>query len=142
MDTVTYVTIVKVKEPLSPAAIRDGATLVRTMDRLNLCPRAAFWSFDPDEEKWSLHVGSEELQSTGPLKAYDKIQHAIDVCREEDAEYALKLPDTSIIALDDPLVRALGTAFRTGMEIRNTRYAGGVIDRVYVNDVLIYRMAV
>jgi hypothetical protein len=116
--------------------IEDGKLLVQALDETGIDVQAALWFYDSDSEDWRLLIASHTLQAQGPLGAYATIQTALDAIPHQ----SLALSGVRVISPDDPLIKALRMAIRTGPGIAGIRFSRNVIDHVFIEDAYIYRV--
>jgi hypothetical protein len=128
-----------VKEYLSPEMIEAGAQLITKLDAMGLPMSAALWLFDDEINEWRLLIASPEREKSGSRSIYEKIQEA----RRALGDKAAAAP-MSLITLVDPnqeLIRAFREGMPTGEGISRLRFTKRVVNRRYVDDALIYRIA-
>jgi hypothetical protein len=61
-----------VARALTPDMIDAGEKFVDTLKRNRYSLRAAFWMINPPDESWRLILASDEVNSVGRLKAYER----------------------------------------------------------------------
>jgi hypothetical protein len=127
-----------VKEYLSPEMIEAGAQLIAKLDTMELPISAALWLFDDEINEWRLLIASPEV-SSGVGDIYEKIRAA----RAALGDKADAVPILTIDLVDpnQELVRAFRKEMPTGEGISRLRFTKRVVNRRYVDDALIYRIA-
>jgi hypothetical protein len=132
------VTEVVVKEALSSEMISAGAELTRRLDEATFTVSASLWLYIPDANAWRLIIGSPEVRTNGPKKAYRQIQIVISKMPEDQPKIQLK--DVSVIDSNDPLITLLRLAIVTREGISNIRLKQNVINGVLIEEAYIYRL--
>lgn len=132
------VTEVVVKESLSSEMISAGAELARRLDDARFIVSAALWFYIPEAGAWRFIIGSPEVRTQGPKKAYKVIQSVISKMSDEQSIIPLK--DVTVVDSNDSLISLLRGAIRTGDGISNIRFSHNVINGVLIEDAYIYRI--
>jgi hypothetical protein len=125
-----------VKEPFTEEMKQAGAELTRRLDEAKWPVVASFWYFVPEENQWQLIFASPKLLSDGPKKAYETIRHVSDTLRE----HFPSLEHISVVAPNDELVRALGSAIQTGWTISGIRFSRNTVNGKFIEDAYLYRV--
>ncbi len=134
------VTEVLVKDALSNEMISAGAELVSKLDEADFIVNAAFWFYLSEVNAWRLIIGSPEVRTHGPKKAYKSVQAVLS--KMSDPIYKIALKDIGLLDSKDPLVRLLKSAIGTSATgISGIRFTHNVIDGVLIEDAHIYRNA-
>jgi hypothetical protein len=121
---------------LVDSLIKDGERLVQALDQASIDVQAALWFYDSDSEDWRLIIASHSLQSQGPLEAYAAVQAVLDTIPHR----TFALSSVRVMSPEDPLIKALRSAIRTGPGIAGIRLSRNVIDHVFIEDAYIYRV--
>jgi hypothetical protein len=133
------VTEVVVKESLSTDMISAGAELTRLLDESRLIVSASLWLYIPETNVWRFVIGSPEVRTHGPRKAYKKIQSVVSKMSEDQPKIPLK--DITVVDSNDPLISLLRVAIgTTGNVISDIRVTHNVINGVLIEDAYIYRI--
>lgn len=132
-------TEVVVKESLSSEMISAGAELTRRLDDARFIVSASLWFYIHETNTWRFIIGSPEVRTHGPKKAYKQVQSVISSIPEEQPKIPLK--DITVVdSNDDPLIALLRVAVRTGDENSGIRLSRHAINGVLIEDAYIYRI--
>jgi hypothetical protein len=117
--------------------INAGRELVQLLDESGFPVTAAAWIYFPDIEEWRLVVGtpraSQKLQD-----AYLDIAVAMDA--RGDLRKRIDLARLKLVPPTDRMLQAMGRAVSvTGLG--TMRFQRSVINGIYIDDALIYRLA-
>lgn len=119
--------------------IRAGNRLVKLLDEKKYPVFAALWLYRPEFEDWRLLIGSAKVDDQGSRQAYRELQRAITKGR---ATPGVHVSDVSLVGADDAFLRLLGRAIRTDPNaVSEIRFTKNMVDGVFVEDALIYRLA-
>jgi hypothetical protein len=132
------VTEMVVKESLSSEMISAGAELTRRLDEARFIVSASLWFYIPETNTWRFIIGSPEVRTLGPKKAYKQVQSVIS--KMPEAQPKIPLKDITVIDSSDPLVSLLRVAIGTATGISSIRFAHNVINGVLIEDAYIYRI--
>ncbi|MBN2024575.1 MAG: hypothetical protein JW809_17480 [Pirellulales bacterium] len=124
-------------ETLVGADIELGAELIRRLDRADFGVHAALWLFRTEEEQWRLMIATPRFDEEGPKRAYRRLQR---VLRTSKPSLELSLLQIGLVSPEDPLIKTLGLAVKTGDGISQIRFSRNTINGVYIPDALIYRV--
>lgn len=117
--------------------ITEGRTLLELLDAAQLGVDAAYWLLLPNGE-WRLFLHAPFVDSLGTKAAYRKL---LDALRNSSLESALSPRTISLVTTSDPTLRLLRSAVTTeGKGIHTIRFTGNVINGVYVEDAILYRL--
>ena len=130
---------VVVKESLSSEMISAGAELTRRLDEARFIVSASLWFYIPEINTWRLIIGTPEVRTNGPKKAYKQVQSVVSKMPEDQPKILLK--DITVIDSNDPLVALLRIAIRTGDGISGIRFTHNAINGVVIEDAYIYRIS-
>jgi hypothetical protein len=125
-----------VKEALTDAMIRGGASLTSKLDESGFPVLGAFWLFDPEENHWKLMIVSPEVTTSGPKDSYEAISGALGALQHHFTD----LQFITVVAPNYPLVRALATAVRTGRAIEGIRFSRQALAGRFIDDLYLYRL--
>jgi hypothetical protein len=123
-----------VAPPLVEPYIEQGRLLVDALSRGGLDVKAALWMYRGESDDWRLVIATDLVEQVGPRETYARIQGLLS------AESGIKLRDITVIKPGDPLVRAVRKALKSGAASATVRLRGTVLDGVYLEDVLAYRL--
>lgn len=131
-------TEVVVKQALSDEMISAGAELTRRLDDARFMVSASLWLFTPEAGGWRFVIGSPEVRTRGPRWAYKQVQNVM--FRMQDAQARIPLKDITVIDSNDPLIKLLKVAIKTGSGISGIRFTNNVINGTPIEDAYIYRI--
>jgi hypothetical protein len=131
-------TAMVVKESLSSEMISAGAELVGRLDQARFIVSAALWFYLEETNDWRFIIGSPEVRTHGPKKAYKQVQTVVSKMPEGQAKISLK--DITVVDSNDPLIVLLRSAITTGNGIANIRFSHNVINGTLIEDSYIYRI--
>jgi hypothetical protein len=115
-----------------------GASLLQRLDSQGLDITAALWFYLESSDTWRLVIASPGVQSQGPKHVYERVQKALG---SDVDESRIKLGDISVVPPDDPLIRLLGIAIKTGRkDISAIRFSRNTINGQFIQDAYIYRL--
>jgi len=83
--------------------VRQGAELLRELDRQKLPVESMFWVRDPDQGDWRLVIASPLVDSSGPAPMYRKVDETLERIRPN----GLALSDISLLSPESPQFRDL-----------------------------------
>jgi len=117
--------------------IQAGSELVQILDEARFPVTGAAWIYFPDAEEWRLVIRTP--------KAAQNLQEAyLDVARAMDAKGDLRtrlnLARVKLVPPKDRMLEALGTVIRAP-GLGSIRFSRNVINGIYIDDALIYRLA-
>ena len=123
---------------LTSELIREGATLVEALDKAGVAPVAALWSYSPDSGAWRLLLADARFARVGPRVVYRGFQKTLHRLRKEITHLSL----TDIVAAepDAPILRSLARSVGTSPGINGIRFTQGVVNGMFVDDAVIYRL--
>lgn len=131
------VTEVVVNQTLSDDMISAGADLTRLLDEAEFPFSASLWFLTPNDT-WRLVIASSEVSTRGPRWAYRRVQSVLSKIPNPQSKIGLK--DITVLDLDDPLIKLLKVAIKTGPGIHNVRFSRNVINGIAIEDAYIYRL--
>lgn len=111
------VTEALVMESLSSEMTSAGEELTRRLDEARFVVSASLWLYIPETNTWRLIVGSPEVRTLGPKRAYRQVQSVISKMPSDQPRIPLK--DITVIDSNDPLLNLLRIAIKTGDGISN-----------------------
>jgi len=132
------VTEMVVKQSLTDEMISAGAELTRRLDDARFIVPASLWFYAPETNGWRFVIGSPEVRTRGPRWAYRQIQTVVSKIPEPKNRIPLK--DITVIDSNDPLIKLLKAAIKTGDGISGIRFTQNVINGTPIEDAYIYRM--
>ncbi len=131
-------TEVVVKPLLSDEMISAGAELTRRLDDARFIVSASLWLFTSETEGWRFVIASPEVRTRGLRWAYKQVQAVVSKMLNARARIPLK--DIAVIDSNDPLIKLLRVAIRTGSGISGIRFTKNVINGTPIEDAYIYRI--
>ncbi len=132
------VTEALVKESLSSEMISAAEELTRRLDEARFIVSASLWLYIPEINTWRLMIGSPEVRTQGPKKAYRQVQSVISKMPPDHARIPLK--DITVIDSNDPLLTLLRVAIKTGDGTSGIRFSRNVVNGTTIEDSYIYRI--
>ena len=132
-------TEVVVKPSLSDEMISAGAELTRRLDDARFIVSASLWLFTSETEGWRFVLGSPEVRTRGPRWAYKQVQAVVS--KMPNAQARIPLKDIAVIDSNDPLIKLLRVAIKTGGGISGIRFTKNVINGTPIEDAYIYRIS-
>jgi hypothetical protein len=117
--------------------IDAGMELLRVLDAKRFPITGAAWVFFPDIEEWRLVMRSPRAEHNlqGAL-----LDIAIAMDETGDLRSRLDLSRIKLVPPSDRLLQAMGSAMRV-QGLSNIRFSKSLIDGIYIDDALIYRLA-
>lgn len=117
--------------------IEAGMELLRVLDARKFPITGAAWIFFPDIEEWRLVMRSpraeRDLQSA-------LLDIAVAMDEAGDLRSRVDLSRVKLVPPSDRMLQAMGSAVRVP-GLSNIRFSKSLIDGVYIDDALIYRLA-
>jgi len=132
-------TEVVVKPSLSDEMISAGAELTRRLDDARFIVSASLWLFTSETEGWRFLIGSPEVRTRGPRWAYKQVQTVVS--KMPNAQARIPLKDIAVIDSNDPLIKLLRVAIKTGGGTSGIRFTKNVINGTPIEDAYIYRIS-
>jgi hypothetical protein len=114
--------------------IELGKRVTKELDASGIPVKASLWFYAPEASEWRLIVATPFVDQKGPQKTYSVIQKALK-------NIDLPLRKISAVSPNDPLIRLLRAALRTGPGISGIRFTHNTINNVFVEDAYIYRLS-
>ena len=113
-----------------------GKELVEALDRENFDVVAAMWLRKSEDDDWRLILATPEVAKNGPRSTYKKLQQLLE-------KVGAKIPLSDITVMDpqEQLIKSFRSAISTGPGVKGIRFSGNAIDRVFIEDAYIYRVA-
>lgn len=120
--------------------IEEGAMVVSALESMGFQVEAALWFFDGEADRWQLliaHPGAE----ANPLSTYQEAAEALAEWRRQNPdESPLDLSHVRIVGSDDRLIEGLKPIVGR-LSGRPMRFSNHLVNGIYVEDAIIYRMA-
>ena len=120
---------------LTDEKIRSGQSLIEALDAAGLDITAAYWFRETDNGSWKLGISERNLSN--PRDFYKKVQKVMTRSDTSD----LSLDDIVAVVSKSPVLRLLGSVFKTGRSIRKIEFLNNAVNGVLLPDMLIYRVA-
>lgn len=115
-----------------------GSKLIRALDAAQFPVQAALWLYSSEDGGWRFIIASSFVDERGKRQAYRRIQKEL---RGSKDHIELSLQDVSVISPTEDLIVSLRSAFRTEVRaILDFRVQGIVVDHVFIEDAIIYRL--
>jgi hypothetical protein len=123
--------------PLVDADIEMGRELVRILDEAKFPVTAAAWIFFPDVDEWRLVIRTPRAEKN-LLEAFGDVARALDA--KGDLRSRIDLARVKLVPPTDRMLEAIGKAVRMD-GLGTMRFSRNVINGIYIDDALIYRLA-
>jgi hypothetical protein len=117
--------------------IEAGMELLRVLDAKKFPITGAAWIFFPDIEEWRLVMRSPRAERDLQSALLD-IATAMD--EAGDLRSRLDLSRIRLVPPNDRLLQAMGSAMQV-QGLSNIRFSKSLINGIYIDDALIYRLA-
>lgn len=117
--------------------IEGGRRLVEELDQRGIRVSAALWLYLDEEEEYRLLLALREVDMNGPLAAYKLVRSALTSMPEDTRPLFTNI---SVVSPSDARIQAIGSAVKTGPGIENIRFSRNVVNNMYIEDALIYRL--
>jgi hypothetical protein len=118
--------------------IEGGSRLLDELDRQkDMEVSSALWFYLEDSDEYRLLLASRLVDEKGPLAAYTVVQDALSKVPEGVRP---SFTDISVVSPSDDRLRAIASAVKTGSGIQRIRFSRNVVDGIYIEDALIYRL--
>lgn len=121
---------------LVDAAIRGARELIDRLDATGFHPDSALWLYRTDSNDWILLLGASGVSEAGTRAGYMATESLL---RTQNFG-PIRLDDVVIVDNDDPLLRVLRVALKTGPELSEIRFTRNRIGNTFIEDALIYRL--
>lgn len=121
--------------------IDAGAQLVEALDKANVPVFAALWLYSEDANGWRFVIATPLVDEKGPQKVYLQLHKLLDELKVEPADFPISLRNASVVSPNDDLIRLL-CVLNTRKGISRIRFTQNVINGVFIEDALIYRVDV
>ncbi|MBN8247733.1 MAG: hypothetical protein J0L84_09850 [Verrucomicrobia bacterium] len=116
--------------------IDAGKSAVRSLDAAGFPVSGAFWLHFPEAEDWRLVLVTPQVNKTGTLKTYERIQ---EILQDPNQEPSVPLTAITVMSPDEPLVQALRQSIKAE-GLAGLRFSRGSAGNFYIDDAYIYRM--
>jgi len=117
--------------------IEAGSELVRLLDDSGFPVTAAAWIYFPDIQEWRLAIRTPKAASN-LQEAYLEVARAMD--EAGDLRKRFDLSRVRLVPPTDRTLGAIGKAIRVD-GLSAVRFSSNVIDGIFIDDALIYRLA-
>lgn len=121
--------------PLTPTMMESGKRFVTMLADQERKPKAAFWIYDRDADRWMLLIG--HVNGIGDDEAaFNRITNTLLTTRHAELP-ELEIGDIALALADAPILALLNSLVNTGDEIlginfTNEEINGTVIDGIYL----------
>ena len=116
--------------------IDDGERLLEALDAASLQVPVALWLFTSEWGEWRLTLASPLVDQVGPREVYRQVQRIL----ANMPDLKLRLDQTWVVGLANPLIAALRSAIRIGPENSGVRLTSNVLNGIFVEDAYVYRL--
>lgn len=117
--------------------IDAGMELLRVLDSRNFPITGAAWIYFPDIEEWRLVIRTPRVEKN-LQSALLEIANAMDAAG--DLRSRLNLSRMKLVPPSDRMLQAMGTVVRAS-GLSKIRFSKNLINGIYIDDALIYRLA-
>ncbi|HHD83418.1 MAG TPA: hypothetical protein ENK93_00940 [Campylobacteraceae bacterium] len=118
--------------------IDSGKRFVQLLDAHALKPKAAFWIYNKDEDRWHLFVG--HLHGIGDdIDSFDKKAESLISANKQQLPQ-LQLSDIVLASESAPILELLNSVVNTGDEILGINFVDEKINDVVLDGLYLYRM--
>ena len=118
--------------------IDAGRELVSLLDEAGFPVTAAAWIYFPDVEEWRLVIRSPKA-ATNLQEALLELARAMDA--KGDLRKRLDLARVKLVPPSDRMLEAMGKVTRIISGLSTVRFSRNVVNGIYIDDALIYRLA-
>ena len=125
------------KTALVEADVGQGADVIKVLDDAGFDVHSALWMYYPEPGEWRLIIATHLVDESGPVDAYKRLYKILEG----------ELPDLNLssvhIQLVSPalsLIQVLRKGVKTGKGISSIRFSHNVVNGVYIEDALLYRV--
>jgi hypothetical protein len=117
--------------------VAAGLELVKLLDQAGFPVTAAVWIYFPDAEEWRLVIRTPRA-GKDLLEAYREVATAMD--QKGDLRQRLNLARVKLVPPSDRTLQAMGQMIHAD-GLNTIRFSRNVINGIYIDDALIYRLA-
>jgi hypothetical protein len=128
------------KTPLVEKQIQEGKLFITKLDEAKLEIKAAFWLYDDAFSSWKLMIASSSEKLNVKKNIIEAYRTLTDIMRAMPDLSIISVSDLTLIPLDHPLIKNIGSLIKTGSDIVDMRYSNSVLNGVYIEGIHIYRM--
>lgn len=125
------------KEILVSEYIDEAINLISELDNSGFVINSALWYYFEEAEEWRLIIATSIVDKDGPLQTYKVINKFI---KDKNIFIHTPLRKLTVISPNDPLIKLLRMAIKTGPTISKIRFQNNFINNVQIEDALIYRL--
>jgi hypothetical protein len=124
--------------PLVEKDIEAGLELVRLLDERGFPVTGAVWIYFPDIEEWKLVIRTPKA-ATDLTNAFLELAKAMDSAKP-GFRSQFDLARVKLVPPADRMLAAMGSAVRAE-GLNQIRFSSNVINGIFIDDALIYRLA-
>jgi hypothetical protein len=125
------------KETLVNEYIDEAINLISELDNNNFIIDSALWFYFLDADEWRLLIATPLVDKIGTLETYKKY---IEFIKDKTIFIHTPIRKLTVISPNDPLIRLLKVAIKTGPTISRIRFQNNIINNTQIEDALIYRL--
>jgi hypothetical protein len=125
------------KETLVNEYIDEAINLISELDNNNFIIDSALWFYFLDADEWRLLIATPLVDKIGTLETYKKF---IEFIKDKTIFIHTPIRKLTVISPNDPLIRLLKVAIKTGPTISRIRFQNNIINNTQIEDALIYRL--
>ena len=116
--------------------IKEGKTLIKSLDKAGVPVTSAFWFFDTGSEDWKLILATTYYDTKGPHDTYQEISKYTKGIDEVSLKYIQTLsPNNQLISLLKSVLVTKKNA------IEGIRFTGNTVNNIFIPDAYIYRLS-
>ncbi len=123
---------------LTQYMIDSGKTFVQLLDDNDLKPKAAFWIYNKEEDRWQLFVGHVHGIDDDLDNFNKKAENLITTNKLQLPQ--LQLSDIVLASDNAPILELLNSVVNTGDEILAINFVNEKINDVVLDGIYLYRM--
>lgn len=117
--------------------VEAGRELVQILDQSGFPVTAAAWIYFPDVQEWRLVIRTPKA-AKNLQESYLELARSMDA--KGDLRNRLDLARVKLVPPTDRMLEAIGKAIRID-GLGTVRFSSNVIDGIFIDDALIYRLA-
>lgn len=125
------------KETLVDEYVDEAINLISTLDNSSFTIDSALWFYFIDADEWRLLIATPIVDKIGTLETYKKF---IEFIKDNKIFVHTPIRKLTVVSPNDPLIRLLKMAIRTGPTISRIRFQNNIINNTQIEDALIYRL--
>jgi len=115
--------------------VAEGAKLISALDASGFEVSSALWLYSSEHEDWRLIIATPLVDKEGPRATYRMVQRVL-----RKTGLNLDLRRIGVVSPSDSLIQVLRRAIKTDSGISNIRFSRNVVDGIYIEDAVLYRV--